>query len=48
MAVNVYGALAVAEAFRDHVAASKHKNSVCDERIRNHLLVGQRLWTVLL
>ena len=28
MAVNVYGALAVAEAFRDHVAASRHKKIV--------------------
>ena len=28
MAVNVYGALAVAEAFREHVAASQHKKIV--------------------
>jgi NAD(P)-dependent dehydrogenase (short-subunit alcohol dehydrogenase family) len=28
MAVNVYGALAVAEAFREHVAASRHKKIV--------------------
>ncbi len=28
MAVNVYGALATAEAFRDHVAASRHKKIV--------------------
>jgi NAD(P)-dependent dehydrogenase (short-subunit alcohol dehydrogenase family) len=28
MAVNVYGALAVSEAFRDHVAASRHKKIV--------------------